>query len=97
MRIGIDARLLSQTGVGRYIRTLLSSLAEIDRQDEFFIFLRKRDAANLPVLPASFKTVYTEIPWHSFEEQLRFPIILFRYRLDAVHFQIGRASCRERV
>ena len=86
MRIGIDARLLSQTGVGRYIRNLLSSLAEIDRQDEFYIFLRKRDAANLPELPASFKTVYTEIPWHTFEEQLRLPVILFRYRLDAVHF-----------
>src|SRR3990167_7059194 len=86
MRIGIDARLLSQTGVGRYIKNLLTSLAEIDQKDEFFIFLREKDVSNLPALPASFKTVYTEIPWHTFEEQLRLPVILFRYRLDAVHF-----------
>jgi len=32
MHIAIDARLINQTGVGRYIRNLLYELARIDKK-----------------------------------------------------------------
>ena len=36
MRIGIDARLISQTGVGRYIRNLIWQIEKLDKKNEYF-------------------------------------------------------------
>ncbi|MDY0096371.1 MAG: hypothetical protein RBT80_27055, partial [Candidatus Vecturithrix sp.] len=41
MRIGIDARMVNNTGIGRYLRNLLRQLARIDRQNEYCLFLNK--------------------------------------------------------
>ena len=43
MRIGIDARLWNQTGVGRYIRNLVKNLQEIDFKNEYVLFVKKED------------------------------------------------------
>jgi hypothetical protein len=47
MRIGIDARLWEQTGVGRYIRNLVVNLQKIDKKNEYVLFVRKEDLGNL--------------------------------------------------
>ena len=35
MRIGIDARLYTQTGVGRYLRNLIAELQQIDAENDY--------------------------------------------------------------
>ncbi len=95
MRIGIDARLINQTGVGRYIRNLIENLQEIDRKNEFVLFARSNDfdsvkssIVNLPAGKAGSKwsIIRTDIRWHSIEEQVKFPKILNKEDLDLVHF-----------
>ena len=43
MKIGIDGRLINETGVGRYIRNLVEQLGKLDRNNQYVIFLT-RDA-----------------------------------------------------
>ena len=86
-RIGIDARLLSQTGVGVYTRNLLYELAQISKgEHEFFVYLRKEDKSDLPDLPNNFKLRYTNAQWHSFAEQTKFLQQLYTDDLDLMHF-----------
>ena len=44
MRIGIDARLWNETGVGRYIRNLVENLLEIDSPNEYVLFVGSKTA-----------------------------------------------------
>ena len=39
MRIGIDARLWNETGVGRYIRNLVWELQDLDKENEYILFV----------------------------------------------------------
>ena len=41
MRIGIDARLWNETGVGRYIRNLVWELQKIDDNNEYILYSKK--------------------------------------------------------
>jgi len=84
MRIGIDARLYSESGIGRYIRNLVSNLSEIDGENEYFVFLNSKnfDAE----FAKNFTKVKTDISWYSLKEQLQFPKILGKYNLDLMHF-----------
>ncbi len=86
-RIGIDARLLSQTGVGVYTRNLLYELSKMSESDyEFFVYIRKEDEKDLPVLSGNFKLRYTNAQWHSFAEQTSFLQQLYSDNLDLMHF-----------
>lgn len=84
MRIGIDTRLWSQTGVGRYIRNLVYNLEKIDKENNYVLFVREEDEVD--VKSSNFRTVKVDIPWHSFYEQIKFPGVLNKENLDLVHF-----------
>ena len=91
MRIGIDARLWNQTGVGRYTRNLVINLLEVDKKNEYILFVRKEDRnliqnSKLKTQNSKWKIVETDIKWHSLQEQLKFPSILKKEKLDLVHF-----------
>jgi len=45
MKIGIDARIISKRGVGRYISNLISNLLAIDKQNEYYIYTGKNTEA----------------------------------------------------
>lgn len=85
MKIGIDARLYSEAGIGRYISNLIKELEKIDHENEYIIFLNQK-ASNIyrPSNP-NFKKWITEIPWYSFDEQTSFVVELMRARLDLLH------------
>lgn len=85
MRIGIDARMLNASGIGRYITNLLKNLQEIDQENEYIIFLLKKDINQFKA-SKNFKLVEADFLWYSLEEQIKFPGILKKYRLDLVHF-----------
>lgn len=85
MRIGIDARN-DGTGVGRYTFSLVRELAQIDRENEYVLFLRReRFETHVPPAP-NFRAVEADIPWFTLREQLLFPRLAARERLDLVHY-----------
>ncbi|MBI4036742.1 glycosyltransferase family 4 protein [Candidatus Daviesbacteria bacterium] len=85
MRIGVDARLYGQAGVGRYIRNLLLNLQKIDTQNEYFVFLIKNDFDSL-VLSPNFHKVLSDYKWYSYAEQLNLPFRISKFNLNLVHF-----------
>ena len=86
MRIGIDARLWNQTGVGRYIRNLVWNLQEIDTNNEYVLFVPS-DIQQKDLKPTKrWEIVPTDIRWHTVEEQLVFYKVLENEMLDLVHF-----------
>lgn len=90
MRIGIDARFWSQTGIGRYIREIVGELAILDIQNEYVVYLTASDF-NSVTLPSNFKKVRTNICWHSFSEQTILPILYLGENLDLLfvpHFNV---------
>lgn len=90
MRIGIDARFWSQTGIGRYIREIVGELAKLDAQNDYVIFLMEDDF-NSVSLPSNFKKIKTSIHWHSFSEQLILPILYLKENLNLLfvpHFNV---------
>ena len=90
-KIGIDARLWNETGVGRYIRNLVSELQKIDTENEYVLFVRSQDRESVQETfrlrsgnKWSVKT--TNIHWHTVKEQLQFGKLLEKEKLDLVHF-----------
>lgn len=81
MKIGIDARLIDETGVGRYIQNLIKELGVIDQTNSYVLFVNKKI-----VLPNDrWKQWIVNVPWHSFTEQIVMPFLFLRERLDLVH------------
>lgn len=86
MRIGIDARLWTQTGVGRYIRNLISELISLDKKNEYVVYLRKEEFDTFVPPSAKWKKRFLDVPWHTFTEQIKVPFELRRDNLDVAHF-----------
>ncbi len=85
MRIGIDARLINETGVGRYIRNLIRGLGVQDRTNEYVVFLRKEAFDGFVPPNDRWHKIRADIPWHTFTEQIVMPWLLVKARLDLVH------------
>lgn len=88
MRIGIDARLWNETGVGRYIRNLVKYLQVLDKKNEYVLFVGDtfNKEGRWKMEDGKWKIVKVNIRWHSLEEQVKFPNILKKEKLDLVHF-----------
>ena len=78
MKIGIDARMWNETGIGRYIRNIVYNIANLDTTNEYVIFLLTENIDQIQ-LPDNFKKVKADIKWNSFAEQIILPYI-FLYR-----------------
>ncbi|HMS22658.1 MAG TPA: glycosyltransferase family 1 protein [Candidatus Levybacteria bacterium] len=91
-KIGIDIRLWNETGIGRYIRNLIFELAKIEYKHKYVLFARPDDIAEIKSLQhiSAAKDKFIIIPidmkWHSIQEQLEFPRILMKYKLNLMHF-----------
>lgn len=88
MKIGIDARLWDQTGVGRYIRNLCINLQKVDKKNSYVIFARSQELEIIKskINNPRWKTVKADIRWHSISEQINFPSIIAKENLDLMHF-----------
>lgn len=84
-RIGIDARLINQTGVGRYIKNLLFFLPENDELS-CYLYLLKEDFEKFNWQRKNFIKRKAHFRWHSFSEQFGFLKVLNRDQLDLMHF-----------
>lgn len=86
MKIGIDARLYSQTGVGRYIRNLIDQLKIIDTKNSYVIFLNSKDYKGFVLPSVGWEKRKVDIHWHSLAEQILLPNILLKEKCDLIHF-----------
>ncbi len=85
LKIAIDARMYQESGIGRYIRNLLTQLQRLDLENEYFILLTKIDFDNLR-FSNNFKKVLADARWYGLSEQIKIPKILYNLKVDLVHF-----------
>lgn len=87
-KIGIDARLWNETGVGRYIRNLVSELQKIDKVNEYVLFVLGKDIQEIQIsiFNSQFSIIQVDILWHGLKEQIEFPKIIEKENLDLMHF-----------
>lgn len=88
LKIGIDARLYGpgHAGIGRYIQKLIEGLAEIDKENQYVIFLDRNGFADFNPPQDNFQKVLVDYPVYSIKEQLWLPFLLARHKLDLMHF-----------
>ncbi|MEK7616845.1 MAG: glycosyltransferase family 1 protein [Patescibacteria group bacterium] len=85
MRIVIDGRMYKESGIGRYIRNLITNLQSLDKYNEYYILQLKADYDTL-VYHNNFKKVLTDFKWYGVKEQIELPGILNNLKADIVHF-----------
>ncbi len=88
MRIGIDARFFGPVGkgLGRYTERLIENLERIAGEHEFVVFLRKENFDLYRPSSPRFRKVLADFRWYSLSEQLLFPPLILRERIDLMHF-----------
>ena len=87
MKIGIDARLYFQTGVGTYLRNFLSNLQRVSPPNFlFYIYILKKNSDRIIFTNKNFIKRETTAYWHTFKEQWDFLKLLYRDNLDLIHF-----------
>lgn len=86
MRIGIDARMsgLKHAGIGRYVESLLGELQKQETKNQYLVFGSKKDLSFL--WAKNFQVVEAKIPHYSLKEQLLFPFLLSKKKVDLMHF-----------
>jgi len=88
MRIGIDARMYSSafTGIGRYVYELVKHLIEIDKKNEYVLFMNRPQFDEFKVPNKRVTKVLVKARHYSFAEQTRYLRKLWGKRLDIMHF-----------
>ncbi|MCK4891402.1 MAG: glycosyltransferase family 4 protein [Candidatus Pacebacteria bacterium] len=86
--IGIDARMYgyAQTGIGNYIRHLLKYVFELDKKNNYVIFLMPEEFDNFKLPSERIKKVKVSAKWYGWKEQLLLPFQLYKKKLDLMHF-----------
>lgn len=85
MKIAIDARMYNESGIGRYIRNLISHLEKLDDQNEYLILHLKSDYDTL-IYHNNFKKVLADFRWYGISEQVKLYRLLNSLRPNLVHF-----------
>ncbi|GMR04382.1 MAG: glycosyltransferase family 1 protein [Thermodesulfobacteriota bacterium] len=86
MRIAIDARMLTYTGIGRYTQNLIINLAKIDKKNNYNILIN--NDCTPPALNGNvrFHRSGYNIPVYSLREQSLLPIKLGGLKPDVIHY-----------
>lgn len=81
----MDGRMYNESGIGRYIRNLISSLQIVDQENEYFILHLRGDCDRL-VYHNNFHKVLADFRWYGLGEQIKLPGLLNSLKPDLVHF-----------
>ncbi len=83
--IAIDARKLSDFGIGTYIRNLIAALGALDQEDRYILFAGQQASEKLGDLPENFRVVVERSPSYSIRELMALSWRLFRLEIDLYH------------
>ncbi len=86
MRIGIDARMIDNTGIGRYLRNLLVHLAQIDRENEYVVFINQENTQTIMQENFLIVPLKPHVPVYSLREHYRLPLKIRKWKLDLIHY-----------
>jgi glycosyltransferase involved in cell wall biosynthesis len=86
LRVGIDARVLGQRGVGRYLSNLLAAMARQRGPWEFTLFVNERSRLNLVPKDPRFKIVSLGASHPAYAEQFSIPALAMKLHLDLLHY-----------
>ncbi|MDP3974445.1 MAG: glycosyltransferase family 1 protein [bacterium] len=87
LKIGIDARLYFQTGVGVYTRNLLHYLDKINPKGiKFIAYVLKKDIKKISQKNKNITFRGVNSKWHTFSEQTIFLKNILNDNLDLMHF-----------
>ena len=86
-RIGIDARFYGPTrkGLGRYTQEVVDGVV-IDKENNYVVFLSRDNFEEFRYEAANVKKVLVDIRWYTLAEQVVFPWIIRKEKLDLIHF-----------
>lgn len=86
-KIGIDARLYSQTGVGTYLKNLIHYLDKNHESgDKFYIYLMDEDYDRISFVSSNLIKRRANFRWHTLGEQIGFLHTIISDSLDLMHF-----------
>lgn len=88
-RIGIDARMMGKSqasGIGNYIQQIVSRIVLLDKEDQFFIFVKPENQDVLELNLPNVKKIVVNCHWYSLCEQIKFLKLLNSLNLDLMHF-----------
>ncbi len=85
-KIGIDARLWNESGVGRYIRSLVNGIDDRKIADQYTIFLTKENYNSVSFKNPNITKKMADVRWHTISEQWKMKKVLDDEKLDLVHF-----------
>lgn len=88
-RIGIDARLFGTAlavGIGRYTEELIRHLVELDKDNQYHIFLSESAASNFPIYAPNLSKTGVDFSHYSYSEQFKYPAVLKKTDLDLIHY-----------
>lgn len=90
MRIGIDARMYGPRvgggGLGRYVSQLVDHLQEIDKKNEYVLFLKKENFHECIITNPNFYKTLVDVHWYTVNEQIRVPQEVRQARVDFMHY-----------
>lgn len=88
MHIGIDARLcgLKHRGIGRYLEKLIMALADLPDNHRYTLFSNRETSFPRSLPAGKFKIVEVNLPWYGLAEQLRFPFLIAKAKVDLMHW-----------
>ena len=86
--IAIDARMYGaeQTGIGNYIYHLMKYLFEIDKENNYLVFLLPGEFDKFQLPNERVKKIKVTAKWYSWREQLIFPFEILKHKIDLIHF-----------
>jgi len=87
-KIGIDARMYGKqvSGIGTYTKNITDHIFELDKTNDYYLFLLPLDYDRLNFTQANVHKVKTDAYWYTWAEQTKFLYQLNKYQLDLMHF-----------
>jgi glycosyltransferase involved in cell wall biosynthesis len=85
MRIGIDVRKINDTGIGRYIRSLLKYLLLLDKDNQYCLFVGPRENNQFPFKQGNIRKIVDSAGKYSVREHISLSWKAYRYGIDLFH------------
>jgi glycosyltransferase involved in cell wall biosynthesis len=85
VKVAIDIRRMTEFGIGTYIRNVVRTLAQLDRENKYYLIGSPGKVTECGALPGNFHSVPLESGDNTFQGNLDFRAIVRRLKIDVAH------------